>query len=90
MRNEEQRPGTPDGGARRRHPVRLCRRHHRVDGDPSKDVRILQDKTNIKAVVSRGQNIDIISELPRRSRIPGEKVSSWAGEVLTYDIAMGR
>jgi len=61
-----------------------------VDGDPSKDVRILQDKTNIKAVVSRGQNIDITSELPRRSRIPGEKVSSWAGEVLTYDIAMGR
>ncbi|MGA0359925.1 MAG: amidohydrolase family protein, partial [Ilumatobacteraceae bacterium] len=61
-----------------------------VDGDPSKDVRILQDKTNIKAVVSRGQNIDITSELPRRSRIQGEKVSSWAGEVLTYDIAMGR
>lgn len=60
-----------------------------IDGDPSSDVRVLQDKSNIKVVISRGRKVDTTSPLPQRKRVPGEKVSSWAEEVLTYNRAMG-
>ncbi len=58
-----------------------------VDGDPSADVRILQDRRRLAAVISRGVSIDLESPWPERRRIPGEKVGNWAGEVLTAELA---
>ena len=59
-----------------------------VDGDPLADIRILQDKRRLKAVVSRGRSVDLTAPWPERGRIAGEKVGNWAAEVLTYDRAM--
>lgn len=60
-----------------------------VDGDPSKDVRVLQDRTRLKAVISRGRSVDLSRPWPSRGRIPGEKVGNWATDTLTYERAMG-
>jgi imidazolonepropionase-like amidohydrolase len=58
-----------------------------VDGDPAADVRILQDRSRLRAVVSRGRPVDLTAPWPERRRIAGEKVGSWAAEVLTYERA---
>jgi imidazolonepropionase-like amidohydrolase len=60
-----------------------------VDGDPSRDVRVLQDRTRLKAVISRGRSVDLSRPWPTRGRIPGEKVGNWATDTLTYERAMG-
>lgn len=60
-----------------------------VDGDPSADVRILQDKSRLKAVISRGRSVDLTAPWPERRKIAGEKVGNWAAEVLTYERAHG-
>lgn len=60
-----------------------------VDGDPSADVRILQDRSRLKAVISRGRSVDLSRPWPTRQRISGEKVGNWAADTLTYDVAMG-
>lgn len=56
-----------------------------VNGDAAADIRLLQDRRNLRAVISRGEVVDLSGEWPERRRIPGEKVASWAAEVLTYD-----
>jgi imidazolonepropionase-like amidohydrolase len=61
-----------------------------VGADPSRDVTVLQDRRNLRAVISRGESIDLDRPWPERRRIPGEKVGNWAAEILTYDRAMGR
>ena len=58
-----------------------------VDGDPSADVRILQDRRRLSAVISRGVSVDLELPWPERRRIPGEKVGNWAGEILTAELA---
>lgn len=58
-----------------------------VDGDPSSDVRILQDRRRLMNVISRGRLIDLTAPWPERRRIPGEKVGNWAAEVLTAERA---
>jgi imidazolonepropionase-like amidohydrolase len=60
-----------------------------VAGDPSKDVTILQDRSNLRAVISRGAPVDLTQPWPQRRRIPGEKVGNWAAESLTYERAVG-
>lgn len=60
-----------------------------VDGDPSTDVRVLQDRSRLKAVISRGRSVDLSRPWPSRQRISGEKVNNWAAETLTYEVAMG-
>ena len=60
-----------------------------VDGNPATDVTVLQDRRNLKAVISRGQQVDLSTPWPERRSIPGEKVSNWAGEILTYGRAVG-
>jgi imidazolonepropionase-like amidohydrolase len=60
-----------------------------VDGDPAADVRLLQDRTKLRAVVSRGQLVDLTGPWPERRTIPGEHVSAWATERLTYERAHG-
>jgi imidazolonepropionase-like amidohydrolase len=61
-----------------------------VDGDPSTDVRLLQDRSRLRAVVSRGRLVDLSAPWPERARVPGEKVGNWAAEILTYERAFGR
>ena len=58
-----------------------------VDGDPSTDVTILQDKSRLRAVISRGHPVNLTAPWPERGRIAGEKIGNWATEVLTYDRA---
>jgi imidazolonepropionase-like amidohydrolase len=60
-----------------------------VDGDPARDITILQDRRNLRAVVSRGEPVDLGRPWPERRRIPGEKVGNWAAEILTYERATG-
>jgi imidazolonepropionase-like amidohydrolase len=60
-----------------------------VEGDPAADVRVLQDRTNLRAVISRGVPVDLAAPWPDRARIAGEKVGNWAEEVLTYERAKG-
>lgn len=60
-----------------------------VDGDPGSDVTVLQDRTNLRAVISRGESIDLAQPWPERSPVAGEKVGNWAAELLTYDRAKG-
>ena len=59
-----------------------------VDGDPSSDVTVLQDRTRLRAVVSRGRTVDLSQPWPVRGKIAGEKVGNWAAEVLTYERTM--
>ena len=58
-----------------------------VDGDPSVDVRIMQDRSRLRAVISRGHPVDLTAPWPTRERIAGEKVANWAADTLTYDRA---
>lgn len=60
-----------------------------VDGDPASDVTILQDRSALRVVVSRGELVDLTAPWPERRRIPGEKVGNWAAELLTYERAKG-
>lgn len=61
-----------------------------VDGRPDDDVRVLQDRSKLRAVISRGRQVDLQRPWPTKRRLPGEKVSNWADDILTYDIAMGK
>jgi imidazolonepropionase-like amidohydrolase len=56
-----------------------------VEGDPSADVRILQDRTNLRHVISRGRQVDLARPWPTRQPIAGSKVGNWATEVLTFE-----
>lgn len=60
-----------------------------VDGDPSADVRVLQDRTRLREVIARGRRVDLTRPWPERRRVPGEKVGNWATEMLTYERAGG-
>lgn len=59
-----------------------------VDGDVARDVTLVQDRRNLRAVISRGTPVDLDVPWPSRGRIPGEKVGNWAAEVLTYERAV--
>lgn len=56
-----------------------------VDGDVSSDVTRLQDRSNLRAVISRGEPVDLTQPWPERQRMRGEKVANWADEILTWD-----
>ncbi len=58
-----------------------------VDGDPSTDVVLLQDRSRLKAVIARGAEVDLSGPWPTRRPIAGEKVGNWAREILTYELA---
>lgn len=58
-----------------------------VDGDPSTDVTVLADRSNLRQVISRGRAVDLDRPWPERSSLPGEKVGSWATKLLTREIA---
>ena len=56
-----------------------------VDGDPSVDVSILGDRARLRAVISRGRQIDLDRRWPERRPVPGERVGSWAARPLTWE-----
>jgi imidazolonepropionase-like amidohydrolase len=58
-----------------------------VDGDPSTDVTVLGDRTNLRHVISRGAQVDLDRPWPQRRPLPGEKVGRWAAELLTQEVA---
>ena len=59
-----------------------------VDGDPARDVTVLQERSRLRAVVSRGVLVDLDQPWPERRPIAGEKVGNWAAEILTYERAV--
>ena len=61
-----------------------------VEGDVNADITLLQDRSNLRAVVSRGAPVDLRVPWPERRRVAGEKVANWAGDILTYERAVGR
>lgn len=58
-----------------------------VDGDPSRDVRVLGDRGRLRHVVSRGSFVDLEQPWPERAPIAGERVRSWATSILTREAA---
>jgi len=58
-----------------------------LDADPAKDVTVLADRRNLRAVISRGRPVDLDRPWPTRSPIAGQKVANWADTVLTRDRA---
>jgi len=58
-----------------------------VRGDPSRDVAVLGDRSNLCQVISRGRAVDLAGPWPERDPLPGEKVGQWAAELLTWEIA---
>jgi imidazolonepropionase-like amidohydrolase len=60
-----------------------------VDGNPASDVRVLQDRRNLRAVIARGRSVDLTVTWPERRAIPGSKVGNWASDILTYERATG-
>ncbi len=60
-----------------------------VEGDPARDVRVLGDRSRLRAVISRGEPVDLDRPWPERAPIPGERVRAWATRVLTQEVVRG-
>ncbi|MDE0669767.1 MAG: amidohydrolase family protein, partial [bacterium] len=58
-----------------------------LDGDPLADIRLLNDRSRIVEVISRGRRVDLSGPWPEHGPIPGAKVRNWAEEILTYERA---
>lgn len=58
-----------------------------VDGDPIEDIRVLNDRNNMRAVISRGVSVDLDRPWPEWKQPRGWKVSAWAERSLTHDLA---
>ena len=59
-----------------------------VDGDPTQDIRILNDKSRFTHIISKGKPVDLSRPWPTHTKIPGSKVANWAEQSLTYELAM--
>ena len=57
-----------------------------VAGDPLADIRVLQDRSRLRAVISRGRPVDLARPWPERSVWPKEKVGMYSQQPLTYDV----
>ena len=60
-----------------------------VEGDPTADVRILQDKSRITVVIKQGRIIDLGDDGRERTEMPYERVHPMATEWLTYEKVRG-
>jgi imidazolonepropionase-like amidohydrolase len=58
-----------------------------VDSDPLKDIRVLNNHSHLKQVVSKGQLVDLGEPWPTRGLWPGEKVGNWTTRPLTQEVA---
>ena len=60
-----------------------------VAEDPVADVRVLNDRTKMRQVITRGRALDLDrTPWPERAHFPGEKVGVWAKQPLTLARAM--
>lgn len=59
-----------------------------VDGDPLTDIRILQDRTKLTHVISRGKRVDTERPLVERKVHPSEQVRFLASCPLTQQLAL--
>ena len=60
-----------------------------LDGDPSKDVSLLGDKSLFRHLFCRGKNIDL-SPIEPRAMLRGEQASSWSDVALTRELAYSK
>ena len=60
-----------------------------VDGDPTRDITILNDKSKLSEVICRGVRVDLDRPWPEHGSIPGWTIGSWATESLTWERAYG-
>ena len=58
-----------------------------IDGDPSKDVSILGDKSKLKHVFTGGRAVDLDYKPLERKPISGWRVNAWGQRILTQDVA---
>ena len=58
-----------------------------LDGDPSKNVSLLSDKSTFRHLFCRGKKVDL-SPMPARSMFRGEQTSSWSEIALTREVAL--
>ena len=55
-----------------------------IDGDVTSDITMLNDKSRLNEVISRGSRVDLSGPWPEHGSIPGWKVGNWAAEILTW------
>lgn len=60
-----------------------------VDGDPLADIRVLNDRNAMVAVISRGAQVELDRPWPVWENVAGWKPGAWAARSLTHDIAYG-
>ncbi len=58
-----------------------------VDGDPTLDIRILQDRTRLHHVFKAGTEVDLHRPWPQRRLHPKERVSQYSQRLLTWELA---
>ncbi len=58
-----------------------------VAGDLEKDLNLLGEKSNIRAVFKGGKKIDLSRPLPDSWSIPGWRTGQFSNQVLTYELA---
>lgn len=58
-----------------------------LEGDPSKNVSLLSDKSTFRHLFCRGKQVDL-SPMPARSMFRGEQTSSWSEIALTRELAL--
>ena len=58
-----------------------------LDGDPSKNVSLLSDKSTFRHLFCRGKQVDL-SPMPARSMFRCEQTSSWSEIALTREVAL--
>lgn len=59
-----------------------------IDGDPLADIKILQDRSRISEVISRGKRVDLTSPIPERRLSSTEQVRFLASCPLTQGLAL--
>lgn len=59
-----------------------------VDGDPLRDVRVLQDKERLVEVIKDGRRIDIVTPIPERKQRASDQVRFLAACPLTRSLAL--
>ncbi len=57
-----------------------------LDGDPSKDIAILGDRSRFRHLYRSGRSVDLSRPWPTRSRVRGEQILSWSDVLLTWDL----
>lgn len=57
-----------------------------LEGDPSRDVSILGDKSRFRHLLCRGRQVDL-TPVPERTPLASEKASTWSAVSLTWELA---